>query len=173
MIHIYIDAEYLFTVALRENQVPNYKTLIEMMKTNYLDCIINIYFVGSKDKKRGLMDFLHKMGVNYIHIIELSNCSKTQVMGSALAWDVCLQSLNPKSEKFVFVSGDDYLVPIVDSLMKDNYPVDIYYASLICSRGLTYKDNMKMIPLSHANFMYPVGKEITDGNAGYYKRTKE
>jgi hypothetical protein len=166
--NIYIDAEYLYAVAQREDMLPNYKMLIDNLKTTYPDSVINAYFIGDKNKKCTVMDFLHRIGVNFVHIIQLNMCSKTQVMGSVLAWDVCIATGNPHVDTFVFVSGDDYLVPIIYALSEDSYNTVVYYFPLIFSRGLE-KAGCKLNILSNSNLIFS-DKENTNGNAGSYQR---
>ena len=149
--YIFIDTEYCWTCAIREGMIPNYRSIVEFFNETYGDNVKFAYLVGAKGKKKTVADFLVRIGINYVQILELQNCSKTQVIGTTIALDLC-QSINFKSE-YVFLTADDYMIPIVDYLNKLSIVPFIHYFPIIISKELNNtKCNLKKISNSYLSF---------------------
>ena len=132
MKYVFIDAEYCFTCSVREGQLPNYKNIMELFNNDGSDekTIKYVYHVGAKENKRGVCDFLTRIGVDYNIILEYDFASKTQLVGATMSFDVathCLTQKEPKDNKFYFLTGDDYLIPIVSEAFKYNQNLKVFY----------------------------------------------
>lgn len=161
---IFLDAEYYYTVGLSEGKIPDYKTFIDMVKNKYKGTVIFIYFVGSLQKKRGIYNYLIKIGATFVNVIELFKVSKPQIIASTMALDVAKLSREDNVSHFVFLSGNDYLIPIIEHLSKINITSDVYYYPPIFSNALE-KTDCKISKLSDKYFMFPkeyIGSK--DGN---------
>lgn len=151
--YIFIDGEYTYTCACREGKVVDYAGLIKLMNVSHIDNVKLIYFVGMAAKKKGLSDFLIKAGMDYINTIPFTDCSKTQVVASTLALDVAKLAIAEPNSTFAFVTGDDYMMPIIHFLTERSIPSYIYYFPVICYSEL-HKMSCRMNQLPNL-FMFP------------------
>ena len=151
--YIFIDGEYTFTCAVREGQVPDYLGLLRLLNVAHPDNVKSLYLVSESQKKKGLTDFLIKSGVDYVTMIPYANCSKTQMIAATLALDVAKISHTEKNCIFAFVTGDDYMMPIVHYLTERAIPSYVYYFPVIHYCELD-KMACRMVRLPHL-FMYP------------------
>jgi len=160
MNYIFLDAEYAYTCSAREGQIPNYKNLIDMFNQEFPKSEIIAYHVGDKDKKRGVCDFLCRSGVDYNAVLEFRWASKTQLVGAAMAIDAIKFALQQHGDSnFVFLTADDYLIPIVEALNRINgIKIHVYCFPSLVSReldGVLQAERIKRIHLSNRYFTYP------------------
>lgn len=160
MNHIFIDAEYAYTCSAREGQIPNYKNLIDMFDKEFAGNQKMIYHVGDKDKKRGVCDFLVRLGVDYNIILEFRFASKTQLVGAAMAIDaIKLARTASAGSKFVFLTADDYMIPIVEELcQRTQVDVHVFCFPAVVSRELEQVLKDERVPRVHLSsryFTYP------------------
>ena len=169
--YIFIDAEYAYACALREcGSLPNYKNILDMVDSEFGKPEKVIYHVGSKQRKQGFLSFLGKLGVDYNVVFDFTRASKTQLVGAAMAMDsmrICASEHVGKVRSFTFLTGDDYLIPIVIDLKKYEpaLSISILYFHNIFSLDLQkviaeYK--IKTIKLGHKYFTFP--KDDGDGH---------
>lgn len=159
MVHILIDAEYAYTCAMRDGMLPNYKAIVDLFKKRYPNSILYAYFVGDKRKKKGISDFLSKIGVSYVIIMDVEHISKTQIIGSQISIDtVNILKGNGDYNDFVFLSGDDYLIPLIDYVSKWNSTPHVYYFPIIITKELEKSNNCKLFKLTDGFFTFPKEK---------------
>ena len=161
MTNVFLDAEYFFTCSMREGMIPNYKYVIDMFKQIDNNVIFYAYFVGSKEKKKSVVSFLIRNGINYVNVLDLNHVSKTQVVGSTIAIDV-MKTIDETST-FAFLTGDDYMISIAEHLVKYNQKPHIYYFPVILSKELE-KINCKFIRLPNSYFMHRDKDKGGNGN---------
>lgn len=137
--YIFIDAEYCFTCAVREGKIPNYVNLNGLFEKEFSPCIKIVYHSGPKAKKKKVSDFILKNGFDYSIIYDYPHTFKTQIVGAAMAIDT-MKAINRLSEGedpyFVYLSGDDYLIPILDEVRDQKLKVCVFHYQQIISRAL-------------------------------------
>jgi hypothetical protein len=159
--YAFIDCEYAYTCAARENQVPNYKNLTDLIDGSFSPCVKIAYHVGDKEKKTGVSDFLSRIGIDYNVVLDYhERTSKTQLVGSQMAIDTMryLARVNKAGTNFVYVTGDDYLVPIIEELSEHDVRVHVFHWPIILSRALDPMIAAKKFSLNTLNnryFTYP------------------
>jgi hypothetical protein len=154
--YIFLDTEYCFAAAVRQGQVPNYKSITELFNEKYPDCIKVAYLVGLKEKKRSVANFLTKMGVDFVHIIDIVRSSKTQLVAATLALDVAQLIHSGEASHFVFLTADDYMIPIINFLNTKDIQPDIYYFPLIKSENIETPNLLCTLhSLTNFCFMFP------------------
>lgn len=155
--YIFIDTEYCWACSTREGQIPNYKALLDMLNEKYPTNTKIAYLVGYKNKKTGIAEFLVKLGIDYVNLIDNTSCSKTQIVSSTMSVDVARVVYSGKLVKqMVFITGDDYLIPLIPFLFTYNIKIDIYYFPIILSRGLDAMDERYTLnKMTNSYFLYP------------------
>ena len=157
--YIFIDAEYCYTCAVREGMVPSYKAIFELFNKNFPESVKILYHVGEAERKKRLFEFTMKLGADYNIIIDYPHVSKTQVIGSNIAIDSIkyMNRLTDPDTPFVFLTGDDYMIPIVEEFKKNMITCHLYYFPAILSKALIdiYKGTDRLVCLSAKYFMYP------------------
>jgi len=161
MKYVFIDAEYAYTCSAREGQLPNYKNIMELFNSDE-EKVVLVYHVGAQDKKRGVCDFLTRLGVDYNIILEHDHASKTQLVAATMGIDVMKYFQKSKDASFYFLTGDDYLIPIINELINYELQINIFYFPAIYSIELKYvldRYNIKPKALSNRYFTYPRMKD--------------
>lgn len=136
--YVFIDAEYCFTCAVREGMLPNYKAIIRLLDARHPDSIKVAYFVGSKERKKTVQSYLLNNGIDFVSILEMHRCSKTQIVGATMALDSAkvLYEEGAEIDRFVYLTGDDYMIPIIQWLHGKGQKSMIYAFSYILSKDL-------------------------------------
>ena len=164
MKYIFIDAEYAFTCSSREGQHPNYKNILEALNREKDESVKLVYHVGNAGKKRGVSDFLTKSGVDYNIILEFELASKTQLVGAQMGIDVMRYCQTSTDATFTFLTGDDYLIPIIAELLKYDVKIEVFYFPAIFSHELSQvldRERIKAERMSTRYFTFP---RIKNGN---------
>jgi len=154
------DNEYIFTSCKRENDkmLPSHRNIVGMLDEYFPDNIINFYHVGLKRDKTRLFEFLSKLKIDNI-IFECVYASKTQLIGTAMGIDT-IKYLDSMAyvKNFVFISGDDYLIPIVDELTERDVNIYIMCFPILMSKELNNvcneNKNINLKFLSNKYFMF-------------------
>jgi uncharacterized LabA/DUF88 family protein len=149
----------VYTCSRREGQIPNYKNIIDLIDEIFPDNVKMFYHVGEGGTKRGICNFLTKIGVDYNIVFDFDRVSKPQLIASQMAIDSmkCMSKAGV-DDIFVFFTGDDYLIPIVEELSKFGAKVKILYFPAILSIELDSVLKQLKIPLkmlSNRFFTYP------------------
>jgi uncharacterized LabA/DUF88 family protein len=152
---VMIDTEYCFTVAMRDGMVPNYKSIIDYITTSHPVSKKIAYFVGPKERKQGIVDFLIKSGFEFVVLHDLSMCSKTQIVAASMGIDLAELVWKEKIDHVAFVSGDDYLIPMCEHLEKKNIEFSFYYSPYILCKELQERfKNKKYNRLGASHFLF-------------------
>lgn len=150
----FVDTEYAFTCSRYEQMVPNYRSIFAMFDKHYAESYKIMYFVGNQSRKKGIQNFLIKLGAHFLNVHSLGHASKIQVVGSAMAIDVAERISEGRTDwDYVFLSGNDYMIPIVARLNKLGIEPYLYYFPLILSRDLETVQ-CRIVQLSSAHMTY-------------------
>lgn len=116
--YIFVDAEYAYSSAAREGQVPNYKNLMALFEKHFSPSVKLFYHVGEEKKRHNICNFLSRLGADYNVVQNYTHASKTQLVGANMSIDVMNYLHDPKivDPTIVILSGDDYVIPIVQEL---------------------------------------------------------
>ena len=158
MTHLFIDAEYAFTCAMREGMIPNYRAITDLFKKRHAALTMYAYFVGDKKKKKAISEFLHYIGIPYITIMDIEHISKAQVIGSQIAIDTVRFITSGVDAEYAFLSGDDYLIPLIEYISKYNMKPTVYYFPIIVSKELEKSLHCKLHKLTDGFFTFPKDK---------------
>jgi len=150
--YIFVDCEYIYTCAVHEGKIPNYKFILDILNKDHPASTKIAYFVGAMSHKKGIADYLIKIGFEYVNVLNFINASKTQIISSAMSVDVAKLLFAITCEKFIFISGDDYMLNIIDFLNEKTDKICVYYFPLIFNNGLINKCLLTRLPDSC--FMY-------------------
>jgi len=159
---IYIDCEYCFTCAVHQGMIPNYKQMVDMLNKHYPKNEKYAYFLGPRERKKTVADFLLKQGVDFVNIINLRNVMKPQVIASQIALDVYKRIIDfePGEIEIVFIGGGDYLIPIVDFVYNKGVSCTVFYYQVILSHYL-FDRGCKLEKFSNSFFAH---RSDNDGN---------
>ncbi len=145
-------------------KVPNYKNIIDYFNSRFKKSEKIFYHVGSKDMKRGVCDFLRKLGVDYNVVLDYNWALKPQVVAAMMGMDVmrCLDKAVKNKRTFCFLTGDDYLIPIIDDLhIKYGLNIHVCYFPAVISRelwSLLQEYKIQSTSMSSRYFTYPKQK---------------
>lgn len=159
--YIFIDAEYAYTCAAREGKIPYYKWIFGMFEKGCDQRIVNIYHVGDSKKKEGLCNLLFRLGADYNIVFDCMFASKTQIVGAAMAVDVMRYACEDDNDdnEWLFLTGDDYIIPIVTQLQKnEKRKISVCYFPIIFSRDLEKTcsgTDIHLVSMNNKYFIFP------------------